>query len=150
MDAAQAHDQVLPPEQRRLWRQRLSDSEAMEQSAWERFVELQPWERTLTPDLSGDQLRELRGVLLREGEVQAAWVGEQQLDVKPARRHFTFWVQAKPGWSDESADALAERLFQALRDSELPGRLRVMVLGRHVEPARRKVQGDLLSLVQRG
>lgn len=150
MDAAQARDQVLPPEQRRLWRQRLSESEAMEHSAWERFAELPPWEQTLAPRLSADQLRELRGVLLREPELQAAWLGEQELDVKPARRHFTFWVQAKPGWSEDSADALAERLFHAMRDTELPGRLRVMVLGRHVEPARRKVQGDLLSLVQRG
>jgi len=149
IDACQDLDRPLPPPQRRQWRDRLTQSAAQEQQAWERFAELPAWEYGMAPDIDEEALRRLRGVLLLEPQLRAAWLGEQRLDVKPQRRHFTVWVEAKPGWSDDSADALAQRLFERLAEADLPGRRRVLVLGRHVEPARCAAQPELKLLVQR-
>jgi len=146
LDACSARDAPLPPEQRRLWRERLESSRALEEAAWASFQALMPWDQGIPLQLEEAQLRELRGITLREADLRGAWVGEQQLDVKPTRRHFTIWLQGRPGLSDQAQDDLAQRVYDA---SDLPGRARVVVLGRHVPADRLEQARELKPLVQR-
>lgn len=96
------HALLLAPEDphalRRLWRERLESSRAMEESAWERFQQLMPWE------------------------------------------------QGVPAQLDEALDDLAQRVYDA---SDLPGRARVVVLGRHVPAKQLEQARELKLLVQR-
>lgn len=146
IDACAGLDQPLPADQRRLWRDRLDSSRALEEQAWEAFNALVPWAQGLAPQLDEAQLRELRGCVLREIDVIAAWVGEHHLDVKPARRHFTIWLECRPGANEAALDAAAQRVYDA---SDLPGRARVVVLGRHVPRERLADARELLLLLRR-
>jgi len=146
VDACSARDAPLPPEQRRLWRERLESSRALEEAAWASFQALMPWDQGIPLQLDEAQLRELRGITLREADLRGAWVGEQALEVKPARRHFTLWLQCRPGLSDDALDDLAQRVYDA---SDLPGRARVVVLGRHVPADKLEQARELKLLVQR-
>ncbi|MDT9000373.1 M48 family metalloprotease [Paucibacter sp. APW11] len=148
IDACQLQERPVAPELRRLWRERRERSELLEHEAWQAFVDSPPWDQGIAAQLDEAELRNLRGVLLREADVRMAWVGEQRLPIRPARRHFSIWLQAR--CRDEHADELAQRLYERINDSgALPGRCRVLVIGRHVEPARREACTELKLLLQR-
>ena len=126
-----------PPkaELRRLWRKRLQAAQALEDKAWETFSATPPWERSIPVVLEAEALRELRGDVLSVPGLRSAWISEQDLDLRPRRRHFAVWLQLRRRPSPEQADLIAQRLHQRL---DLPGRCRVLVVGRHVEPERMK------------
>jgi Peptidase family M48 len=146
LDACAAEGRPQPAEQRQLWRERLARSEAQEQQSWEQFANTPCWERPLPVQLEETTLRELRGQLLRERDVRAAWLGSQDIPVHPARPHHTLWLQCRPGLGRSAATALAQQIYDAI---DLPGRFRVVVIGVHVDKGRQEQASLLLTLVQR-
>jgi Zn-dependent protease with chaperone function len=131
---------------RPLWRERLSQAEAMEQQAWAQFAATPCWEQSLPLELDEDCLRQLKSLLLRQRDVRAAWLGAQRIEVQPARAHFTLWLQCRPGVGASAADDLAQQIHQTM---ELPGRTRVVLVDHQVERARVEQTLHLLALVQR-
>lgn len=131
---------------RPLWRERLSQAEAMEAQAWEQFAATPCWERSVPLQLDEDCLRQLKSLLLRQRDVRAAWLGAQDIEAKPARAHFTLWLQCRPGVGASAAAELAQQIYQAM---DLPGRARVVLVDHQVERARVEQTLQLQLLVQR-
>jgi Zn-dependent protease with chaperone function len=131
---------------RPLWRERLAQAEAMEQQAWEQFAATPCWERSIPLQLDEEVLRQLKHLLLRQRDVRAAWLGAQDIAAKPARAHFTLWLQCRPGVGAHAAAELAQQIYEAL---DLPGRARVVLVDHQVERARVEQTPQLQLLVQR-
>lgn len=146
LDACAGAGWPQPFDLRQRWRDRLSLAEAQERQSWEQFANTPCWERPLPVQLDEAVLRELRGQLLRERDVQAAWLGSQDIPVQSARPHHTLWLQCRPGLGQSAAEALAQQIYDAMA---LPGRFRVVVIGVHVDKGRREQVSQLLALVQR-
>lgn len=146
LDACATEGRPRPAEQRQLWRERLQRSEQLEQQSWQQFSGTPCWDRNIPVQLDDERLRELRGQLLRRRELQAAWLGAQDIPVQPARPHHTLWLQCRPGLGQAAAEALAREIDAGLA---LPGRSRVVLVGVQVEARRQQQTPHLLLLVQR-